>query len=118
MQRVAPSLVLALLLGGCSYAWIRPDATAAQARADEQVCRTQAAQLVNDVWLDAGPGAWGPMYRPWGSGWYGPGWYGPGYGWWPDPSAPLAAQQRLSDRCMRAKGYDLVRVDRKTGEPR
>ena len=114
MRRIASLVALALVLGGCSYAWIRPDSTPAQVHADEQVCRAQAAQLVRDVWLDAGPWAWGPMYRPWGPGWYGPGWYG----WWPDPSAELAAQQRLHDRCMRAMGYELVRVDRKTGEPR
>jgi hypothetical protein len=40
------------------------------------------------------------------------------YGWWPDPSAELAAEQRAYDRCMRAKGYQLVRIDRKTGAPR
>ena len=114
MRRIAAPLALAFLLGGCSYAWIRPDATAAQARADEQVCRTQAAQVVNDVWIVGGSWAWGPTYRPWGPSWYGPGWYGR----WPDPSAEPAAQQRLYDGCMRAKGYELVRLDRKTGEPR
>ena len=106
-------LAVVFLLGGCSYAWIRPDATPAQARADEQRCRAEAADRVQDPWSDPAFG-WGPMYRPGGSAWYGPGWYG----WWPDPSAELAAQQRVLDRCMRTKGYDLVRVDRKTGEPR
>jgi len=83
-------------------------------RADEQRCRAETANLVQPVWSDAALG-WGPMYRPWGPAWYGgPGWYG----WWPDPSAELAAEQRAYDRCMRTKGYNLVRVDRKTGEPR
>jgi hypothetical protein len=110
---------MAVLLGGCSYAWIRPDATPDQAQADEQLCRAQAADLAREVWLDTLPYGWGPpMYGP---AWYGsPGWYGgPGwYGWWPDPSAELAAEQRAYDRCMRAKGYQLVRIDRKTGAPR
>jgi len=119
MRRIVPWLAVALVLGGCSYAWIRPDSTPAEARAAEQWCRAQAADLVPDVWLDASPCCWGPTY-PWGPAWYTAGSYGgPGwYGWWPDPSAQLAAQQRVYDRCMRAKGYDLVRVDRKTGEPR
>ena len=121
MRRIVWWLAVAFFLGGCSYAWIRPDSTPAQAHADEQWCRAQAADLVQDVWLDASPFGWGPMYQPWGPSWSGtPGWYGgPGwYGWWPDPSAQLAAQQRVYDRCMRAKGYDLVRIDRTTGERR
>jgi hypothetical protein len=114
MRRLGPWLALVFLLGGCSYAWVRPDATPAQVRADEQRCRAETANLVQPVWSDAALG-WGPMYRPWGPAWYGgPGWYG----WWPDPSAELAAEQRAYDRCMRTKGYNLVRVDRKTGEPR
>jgi hypothetical protein len=28
----------------------------------------------------------------------------------------MASQQRVYDRCMRTKGYNLVRVDRRTGE--
>jgi hypothetical protein len=102
----------ALLLGGCSYVWVRPDTSPQQASADDQRCRTEATAIVNDVMLDvwSWPGAWGPWPRRWGPGWY--------TGWWPDPSAELAAQQRVYDRCMRAHGYDLVRVDRKTGEPR
>jgi hypothetical protein len=122
MRRLAPWCAVVLLLGGCSYAWIRPDATPEQARADEERCREEAAASVQAAWSDVAFG-WGPMYRPWGPAWYGggPGWYGGGPGWyggWPDPSVQLAAEQRLHDRCMRTKGYDLVRTDRKTGEPR
>jgi len=115
MRRGVPVLALTLLLGGCSYTWIRPDSTPAEARADERMCRTQSQLLVHDVWLDAAPFGWGPMYRAWGPPWTDvPGWYDR----WPDPSAQLASQQRVYDRCMRAKGYYLARVDRKTGEPK
>lgn len=116
MRHVTPVLALAFVLGGCSYAWMRPDATPAQAQNDERACRTQAASVVHEASSDAGLSSLGPMAYPWNPGWYsGSG----GYGWWPDPSAQLAAaQQRLYDRCMRARGYNLVRVDRKTGEPR
>jgi len=108
-------LALSSLLTGCSYAWMRADSTAAQVRADEQICHTQASLLVHDVWLDAAPFGWGPMYRAWGPPWSDvPGWYDR----WPDPSAQMFSQQRVYDRCMRTKGYNLVRVDRRTGEPK
>jgi hypothetical protein len=106
-----PFVAAALVLGGCSYAWIRPDATPQQVSADEQRCRAESTSLVNDVMWDTWTwrGTWGPPGM-----WWGPGWYS---GWWPDPSAQLAAEQRVYDRCMRAQGYDLVGIDRKTGEP-
>src|ERR1700758_2600656 len=90
MRRLAPWVAVVLLLGGCSYAWIRPDATPAQARADEERWREEAAASVQSAWSDVAFG-WGPMYRPWGPAWY---------GGWPDPSAQLAAEQHLYDRCM------------------
>lgn len=112
MRRLTTVLAAALLLGGCSYAWVRPDATPQQVSADEQRCRAEAADAVNALMLDtwAWPSAWAPPSLRWGPGWY--------PGWWPDPSAQLAAEQRVYDRCMRAQGYELVRVDRKTGAPR
>jgi hypothetical protein len=112
MRRLMPFFAGALLLGGCSYAWVRPDATPQQASSDDQACRAQAANVVNGLMYDPSvwPGAWGPPSRRWGPGWY--------TGSWADPSAELAAQQRVYDGCMRARGYNLVRVDRKTGEPR
>ena len=112
MRRVTPFFAAVLLLGGCSYAWVRPDATPQQVSADEQACRAEAANIVTRMMYDPAvwPGPWGPLGRSWGPGWY--------TGWWPDPSTQLAAQQRVYDACMRARGYDLVRVDRKSGEPR
>jgi hypothetical protein len=108
MRRLMPFFAGALLLGGCSYAWVRPDATPEQVSADDQACRAQATSIANNLMYDAWgyPGAWGPAGPR-------PGWYGGG---WADPSTALAAQQRVYDACMRARGYNLVRV--KSGEPR
>jgi len=98
--------------------WVRPGATPAEASADERRCRTEAAAVVDDAmfYRASMPWEWGPpggRYPGWPAGYRG------GYGgWWPDPSAELAAEQSVYDRCMRAKGYDLVRVDRKPGQPR
>jgi len=127
MRSLTPFFAAVLLLGGCSYAWVRPDATPQQVGADEQACRAEAANIVSRMMFDptVWPGAWGPVAGPWGpvagpwgpvvAGRWGPGWY---TGWWPDPATQVQAQQRVFDSCMRARGYNLVRVDRQSGEPR
>jgi hypothetical protein len=95
-----------LLVAGCaSYQWVRPDATAEVAATDERLCRAEARNVVYDVAVSP----WAPPLG-WGT-WDGP-WRRPGFGPWPDPSWQLAAEQRVLDRCMRAHGYDLVRVDK------
>jgi hypothetical protein len=107
MRRIIGFTAAALLLGGCaSYAWYRPDATPRMAASDERFCRSLASDPVNELAV----GAWSPTagwgWRPWDGPWRRP-WMGP----WPDPASELAAEQRVLDRCMRARGYDLVRVD-------
>jgi hypothetical protein len=93
---------LMLLLGGCAtYAWVKPDATAELTAQDEQRCRTQAHDLSMEYALSSYGGPWGA--DPWRRPWMGP------YG---DPSLRAAAQQRVYERCMHERGYDLVRTDR------
>jgi hypothetical protein len=108
MRYLLSAIAAAALLGGCaSYAWIRPDTTPALVASDEQLCRAEAFDVIRDVRF----GGWGTTWTP-GAPWHWP-WVGaPGYYAAPDVSWQAAAEQRLYDRCMRAKGYELVRVDR------
>lgn len=106
MRRIIVFAATALLCAGCaSYAWYRPDVSPRMAASDERLCRSEATDLVNEVAV----GAWSPMigWGPWDGPWRRP-WIGP----WPDPAWQLAAEQRVIDRCMRAHGYDLVRVEK------
>jgi len=93
------SMALALALWGCAGPqWVRQDASAEQADKDTVDCQRQAA---NEASLRAG-------------GFYGPSYYGPYYsrrsitrpdtGWDPYGYRHLD-EARLTDLCMRAKGY-------------
>jgi hypothetical protein len=110
MRHLMSAIVAAALLGGCaSYAWVRPDGATPTLAAteDERFCRTEASNVVQDVRFSG----FGTAYTP-GAPWHWP-WVGaPGYYGGPDLSWQLAAEQRVYDRCMRAKGYELVRVER------
>ncbi len=97
---------VSLLLAGCaSYAWTKPGAPPDVARRDSEECRAQAWDLVNYsafavpyapyAWW--GAAGWGPWGVPWGSP-------------FPDPAWRLDAEDRVYDRCMRYKGYTLVKV--------
>ena len=95
--------ILALLLGGCaSYAWVKPDVTAEVKTHDETTCRAEARDLTSEY-------AYGGFGAPWA--------YSPGRRPWAGPYADLswqaAAEERVYERCMRGRGYDLVRIDKK-----
>ena len=103
MRRVLLAATLALLLGGCaSYAWVKPDVTAEVRARDEDSCRAEARDLANE-YAYGGFGA-PPLYSPGPRPWMGPA---------ADPSWQAAAEQRVYERCMRGRGYDLVRIDKK-----
>jgi hypothetical protein len=101
---IARSVVFAalmLLLGGCAtYSWVKPNTTAELTAQDEQSCRAQAHDLSMEYALTSYGVALGA--EPWRRPWMGP------YG---DPSMRAAAEQRVYERCMRDRGYDLVRTD-------
>jgi len=95
--------MIAALLCACSTAprWVRPDASPEQADRDDVECQRMAAREVSTL----------------AGGYYGPGYYAPyAYGPYsrravsrPDPSQPSAyralEEARLTDLCMRARGY-------------
>ena len=105
VRRAISASALAVLLGGCaSYAWVNPNVPADVAAADERSCRLEARDL--SLEYAVGPyGAPWPYTYPYGRmGW---GWPGP----YSDPSWQAAAEQRVYERCMVGRGYDLVRVE-------
>jgi hypothetical protein len=102
MRRLIGTTTLVLVLGGCaSYTWIKPDGTAEAKARDEQACRAEAHDLAF-AYSVRGPGA------PWGV----PPWQQPGPYAYADPSWQAAAEQRVYERCMRGRGYELVRTDK------
>jgi hypothetical protein len=92
---------LVILLGGCaSYAWVKPDATVEMTARDEVACRTEARDLATTGFVYGGMGAPGG-YPPWQQVPY------------PDPSWQVVTEQRIFDRCMRSRGYELMHTDKK-----
>jgi len=104
MRRAWIAATLALLLGGCaSYAWVKPNVTAEVKAHDEATCRAEARNLTSQY-------AYGGFGAPFGySTWRQP-WTGP----YSDLSWQVAAEEREYERCMRGRGYDLVRGDKKS----
>ncbi len=99
MSRRFASFALALALCACAGPqWVRPDASAEQADKDTVDCQRYAA---NEATVRA-------------QGFYGPSYYGPFYsrraitrpdpGWDPYGNRQLD-EARLTDLCMRSKGY-------------
>ena len=107
LRRSILASAFTVLLGGCaSYAWVNPNVSPDIAANDERSCRLEARDLSMQYAWSAGPWGYGPWaYGPWGRPW---GWGGP-YG---DPSLQAAAEQRVYERCMQGRGYELVRVDK------
>ena len=104
MRRMCLVATLALLLGGCaSYAWVKPDATREVMARDEASCRAEARDLSSE-YAYGGAGVPSAGYPPW---------QGPPMGPYADPSWRATAEQRVYERCMRGRGYDLVRTDKK-----
>src|SRR5216117_800030 len=104
MRRAWIAATLALLLGGCaSYAWVKPNVTAEVKAHDEATCRAEARNLTSQY-------AYGGFGAPFGySTWRQP-WTGP----YSDLSWQVAAEEREYERCMRGRGYDLDRGDKKS----
>ncbi|HZE60872.1 MAG TPA: hypothetical protein VE085_09965 [Burkholderiales bacterium] len=101
--------VLLLLIGGCaSVEWSKPGVTAQERAADAQACQQDARRAASWQVLD--------RTYPYGGAWVYPDPLGrPLVGY---PSAPSGdpfgdrymIQMRLTDFCMRSKGYDLAEV--------
>lgn len=108
MRRLIATAGLALLLSGCAtYAWYRPDTPPELAARDQAECYDFARDAARDIAFSAFPRLYGPP-RPWPTlGW--PGWYDPYWGPGGDPLWRMDVEQRIHDRCMRSRGYDLQR---------
>jgi hypothetical protein len=101
---------LAMLTSGCAtYAWFRPDTPPELAVQDEAECAQLARDAAYDIVFGTFPRMYAGPWRPWPHpGWWGwgdPYWWGPG-----DPLWRMDVEQRIHDRCMRNRGYELHRV--------
>ena len=96
MRSVVVVVALPLLLSGCgTYYWYHPDVPPEITQRDSEECREYARRLVtlalmDDDWFWGGPH------------WLGRSHLGP-------PVSGLAMEQDVYDRCMRTKGYALVK---------
>jgi hypothetical protein len=111
MRGMIALAALALLASGCAtYAWSRPDTPPDLAAQDEAECAQLARDAARDIAFSAFPRLYaGPMrswpHAGWGA-WGDPYWWGPAS----DPLWQMDVEQRIHDRCMRNRGYDLYRV--------
>ena len=97
MRTMLFAAVLALACSGCAtYSWYNPNVPPEIASRDEAECREQARVLVNWTLMDDDPfwGVRGPYRR------------GPFVG---PLTSGLAMEQDVYSRCMRHKGYALVK---------
>ena len=102
MRHLLAGAALALVVGGCApYAWQKPDATPEMKARDEETCRAEARSLAMEWAMGGygGPWTWSPWRRPW---------TGP----YADPTWQAQAEQRVFERCMQGRGYELVRTDK------
>ena len=110
MRRTLAVAALALLASGCaSYRWYRADTPPDVIAQEDADCYALARDAARDIAVSALPRYYGP--NPWAyPGWSV--WGDPYWGWGPmgDPLWQLDAQQRIHDRCMRGRGYELQRV--------
>lgn len=94
MRHTGPVVALALLLAGCgTYSWYHPNVPPDVVQRDSDECRESARRLVTWELMDDDP-FWGfrRRYRPGGL-----------------MTSGLAMEMDLHDRCMRAKGYTLIK---------
>lgn len=108
MRRLIAIGALALLSAGCAtYTWYRPDTPPELAARDQAECYDLARDSARDIAFSAFPGIYG-VPRPWPTlGW--PGWGDPYWGPAGDPLWRMDVEQRIHERCMRSRGYDLQR---------
>lgn len=107
----AVSLLALSLAAGCApMQWQREDATPEQLRADEEECRSRAWQEVS-LYAWQYQSMWGPAFAR--------DRYGRGVMVWPnspmvDPYGyQMLEENRLTQFCMEAKGYQLVPVPKR-----
>ena len=100
---------LALFVSGCAtYTWSRLDTPPDVVAREQAECDTLARSAANDVTFSALPRFYGV-----GGPWPYAGWGAFGYPYWGpagDPMWRLEAEQRLTDRCMRDRGFELRRT--------
>jgi hypothetical protein len=105
-MRAVIVVAVVLLLSGCgTYYWYHPNVPPEIAQRDSEECREQARQLVTWELMDDDP------FWP-GSGWRyrrGP-FLGP-------MTSGLAMEQDVHDRCMRFKGYALIKEPKPPASP-
>lgn len=95
MRRSAVAVACALLLAGCgTYSWYHPNVPPEIAQRDSDECREYARRVVMWELMDDDP-FWGFGRRRRGS-------LGP-------MTSGLSMEMDLHDRCMRAKGYALIK---------
>src|SRR5919109_3596098 len=110
MSRGLLVIVICVLFAGCAtYVWTKPGVAPDLAARDEAECRAQARDLATEYAFARSP-YWDPRFGVWRPG------LGPDPFWWgwggpvPDPTWSLQVEQRVYDRCMAFKGYNLVKV--------
>jgi hypothetical protein len=99
---------LAMLMSGCAtYTWYRADTPADVAARDQAECSDLARDSARDSTFSAFPRPYGPP-RTWAT----PGvpWRDPYWGPAGDPLWRTDLEQRIRERCMRERGYDLQRA--------
>ena len=110
MERQSTLIALALLLAGCVPQWTRPDASAFWADQDEATCQQQAAFQASQQssnFQGSPMDLYGQNFRPATRGSpraFGP----PGPMFDIDPVRRTLEEDRLTEACMRAKGYTPV----------
>lgn len=107
MRRVIAIAGLAMLTAGCAtYSWYRADTPPDVTARDRAECYDLARDSVRDSTFSAFPRLYGPP-RPWPT----PGffWADPYWGPAGDPRWRMDVEQRVHERCMRDRGYDLQR---------
>jgi hypothetical protein len=123
MRRLMAAAALALLTSGCAtYSWYRADTPLDLAERDRAECQQLARDSARDIAASALPRFYGPV-GPWP--------YGGRWAWgrmdWPDsfwgpandPFVQMDAEQRIAQRCMEGRGYELRRVpDTAATQPR
>ena len=107
-RRLIAMAGLALLTSGCAtYSWYRPDTPPDLAARDTAECYDLARDSVRDIGFSAFPRFYGPPH-PWPmTGWSA--WSDPSWGPGGDPLWRMDVEQRILERCMRSRGYDLKR---------
>ncbi len=108
MKRAA-LVLLSLLAAACTpMEWIRADATPEQVAADMKACRQQAWREATWLSFNGYYRTYGPFfYDPFGRPYHGWPYYSPFADPWDDR---FLQESRLTDFCMRAKGYALEPV--------